>query len=453
MKYIFFLLLLLPIIAAIDVGECKSLNQSGGDYILNQSISSETTCLEINNASIILDCKGFQITAVTSGILVNDFDNVTIKNCEILGATSYSIGWMEAGNNLSIFTLDNITTPNTPMYGLFLDKSSLGGYLNFPKVTNSNMASIGISDSGDGGLPYGEVDNSILTATSGSNAAFDASSTLSLQIWTFTNDLMQPGAGTDSIVYENTAGGAGKYLKFIDCNIIGGIGQQVSSGSRSSRIYLINSSYSQWDYTAGTQGSQAYLFVQSDLVLNVSNSTSGIQNILTTAYTDADAFLTNGTTNSNGILILPVLNWYEYSGNFYSSSATDITPLSGLYEDLVVPGQKVEVLINTTYTNTSTINFTKAGVPSIFLNFLLATATTPAPTPTPTAAPAATSAIIYGGSSSRDLIVGGSISSPSPSISPLSTLATGSSGNLNLLNILFALILIAFLYFVFSKRK
>ncbi|MBT7930284.1 hypothetical protein HN698_00005, partial [Candidatus Woesearchaeota archaeon] len=90
------------------------------DYTLNQSISSAGTCLNVTASDITIDCAGNSITYGTSsgankyGVYVGNYNNVTIRNCQITESdqgnepTRYAVYY-----NAAVLQLSGTITNNT----------------------------------------------------------------------------------------------------------------------------------------------------------------------------------------------------------------------------------------------------------------------------------------------------------------------------------------------------
>ncbi|MBR9703926.1 carboxypeptidase regulatory-like domain-containing protein [Candidatus Pacearchaeota archaeon] len=99
-------LFLISAISAVRyISGCQTLSSSGETYILNQNIvqNSNSDCLKITRPNIILDCNGKSITSTRNiiGVLVDNSNSVTIKNCYIdvgSGIGGYGINIIDSDN-------------------------------------------------------------------------------------------------------------------------------------------------------------------------------------------------------------------------------------------------------------------------------------------------------------------------------------------------------------------
>ncbi|MGB9707774.1 MAG: right-handed parallel beta-helix repeat-containing protein, partial [Candidatus Pacearchaeota archaeon] len=134
---------------SIPIDSCQTLNTSGV-YTLNQSVSSNGTCFNISANDIILDCSGYtinySISAIGYGINNSDgFDNITIKNCNIVQGSSISYAYAIYGSGMANSTIQNntITTSGHYGYSIYLDSSSTNTLSN-NTITTSGSYGYGI---------------------------------------------------------------------------------------------------------------------------------------------------------------------------------------------------------------------------------------------------------------------------------------------------------------------
>jgi hypothetical protein len=101
------------------VDSCGSLDQQGY-YVLGKDINASGNCLVINNNSIVLDGKGYNITGASSGngISLSGRTNVTLKNLSVYNFT-YGIS-LSSSNNNTFFNIQSLKN----QYGLSLTLSS-----------------------------------------------------------------------------------------------------------------------------------------------------------------------------------------------------------------------------------------------------------------------------------------------------------------------------------------
>ena len=71
---------------AAEIENCGFAVNESGDYYLSQNIATTTDCLSIKASNVNLNCNFFELfgNGTGSGILVNNSDNVQIRNCRIL---------------------------------------------------------------------------------------------------------------------------------------------------------------------------------------------------------------------------------------------------------------------------------------------------------------------------------------------------------------------------------
>ncbi|MBU0615911.1 MAG: hypothetical protein KJ601_07500, partial [Nanoarchaeota archaeon] len=113
------------------ISSCTNITEPG-DYILNQSISSDGSCLRINASNVTLDCLRYNITygKTAVGYGINATENLTgivIENCDIrqgakIGNNNYGI-FFDNVNNSVIRNCTINATGITFVYGI----STVGG--------------------------------------------------------------------------------------------------------------------------------------------------------------------------------------------------------------------------------------------------------------------------------------------------------------------------------------
>jgi len=108
-----------------NITGCGILNTTGATYTLNQSISQNTTCMNITASNIILDGAGYLLsgntTDLTWSVRINSLENITIKNLreEKYGAgiyISYSVN----------VTIQNCSTNNNSLNNQWIDNNAAG---------------------------------------------------------------------------------------------------------------------------------------------------------------------------------------------------------------------------------------------------------------------------------------------------------------------------------------
>ncbi|MEM4336345.1 MAG: right-handed parallel beta-helix repeat-containing protein, partial [Candidatus Anstonellales archaeon] len=76
-------------INAVPMRECGTISNSNAVYYLARNITNDSTCLTITGSNVTVDCQGNWIHgdggAGDFGILINNGQNVTIRNCNISG--------------------------------------------------------------------------------------------------------------------------------------------------------------------------------------------------------------------------------------------------------------------------------------------------------------------------------------------------------------------------------
>ena len=133
--------------SAYEIGSCQNLTIENGNYLLNQSVSSEGTCFTISADNIVLDGQGYTInySNSTTGYGIDNsagYDNITIKNLNIVqGKAIIDYTYAIYGHNMSDSTIkDNtIATSQDEAYGIYLRSSSMN------IITNNTIATSGLA--------------------------------------------------------------------------------------------------------------------------------------------------------------------------------------------------------------------------------------------------------------------------------------------------------------------
>lgn len=138
--------------ASAVISSCGFVNASD---VLSGSISSTGTCLTLNASDVEINCLGFTITydtgagASSAGVAASSFDNITLRNCNIIDSTtggSGSIGVfysdVTGGAMVNNTIRANGTTGNI---GIFV-----GSFSDFISITNNRINSQGSGTSNIG---------------------------------------------------------------------------------------------------------------------------------------------------------------------------------------------------------------------------------------------------------------------------------------------------------------
>ena len=135
------LLLLSAVAFAVDIWDCTNLSYENTTYTLIANVYNQTpatSCFAFLADNITLDCNGYRIDqnlvphpSPTTGILINGFNNATIKNCS-LGAWGHAVNVTNSSVNIS----DTNGVKNNPYV------NCLGGCLGDLTITNPKSASV-----------------------------------------------------------------------------------------------------------------------------------------------------------------------------------------------------------------------------------------------------------------------------------------------------------------------
>ncbi len=119
---------------------CGVINET---TLLEQNISSQTTCIEINASNIILDCQGYTITYGTAGTIGNavnasGVDNITIQNCNIVeGSTDSTFNQKSA---IRLVDVNNATAYNNTIATYSLQGRGIDVVTNSGNPRNNNLS-------------------------------------------------------------------------------------------------------------------------------------------------------------------------------------------------------------------------------------------------------------------------------------------------------------------------
>lgn len=107
--------------AATNISSCQTIN-APGEYVLNQSLNSSGTCIDITSGNVSLDCKGYEIKATASSDAISvsaiNSNNTEVRNCVVSNAfrgVTLNSGYPNSVNR----TITNITAYNNT-YGVYL---------------------------------------------------------------------------------------------------------------------------------------------------------------------------------------------------------------------------------------------------------------------------------------------------------------------------------------------
>ncbi|HLD72906.1 MAG TPA: RHS repeat-associated core domain-containing protein [Candidatus Nanoarchaeia archaeon] len=121
---------------------CGTLNMPG-IYTLDKNVSSRDTCFVISSSNVTLDCVISSITYATLstgyGVYDNNFDNVTIKNCNITEGGSALSSYSLYFNSADKITIANntINTLNNNGWGIYFLSSQ------FLTIINNTVNTLG----------------------------------------------------------------------------------------------------------------------------------------------------------------------------------------------------------------------------------------------------------------------------------------------------------------------
>ncbi len=135
---------------------------------LTQSITSNDTCITIGNDSMVLDCNGYSIrynangTDNEYGILAQNRNNVTIRNCNVIDINStgtYGIGINFSNTTYSSITNSNISTNGTSyVHGISMQNNA-----SYNNISDCKIIPLGAGATSHGIVfYYNATDNNVL---------------------------------------------------------------------------------------------------------------------------------------------------------------------------------------------------------------------------------------------------------------------------------------------------
>jgi len=314
---ILFMITTLQIVSAIDVTNCGTLDIDGGNYNLQNNVSSAGTCFEIGANNLILDGQGLWINYSQSvtGYAINNsdgYDNITIKNLNIIQGNSslsyayaiYSSGMINStiiNNTIKTYSSSNSYVRNHP---IFLNLLS-----NFNNITNNTITTYGSATSSYVYLHGIKIvssdnntiqDNTIQTDSASAHGIYIGSSNTNI----FSNNTITT-SGKDAaniwIYLSNT-----NTFKNNNITSLGRFGHGIVVESSTNLNNLSNNTIT----TSGIGGFGIYLYSSSDNILSNNNIiTSGSDGYgIATRYSNSNNILNNtiltlSGTNAWGIFI------------------------------------------------------------------------------------------------------------------------------------------------------
>ncbi len=204
--WVTFLALFMPSGQAIIINSCQTITNSGF-YELNQSISGSGNCIDIQNSSIILDCKGFNIKSTNDhSIISQNENNLTILNCNL--SFSYNALGIGDSNNTKIENIESFNNTNNGLsfnriinltinnISVFYCQGIDCKALNLIELNNTIITNSITSNNGYKGFNIFDVDNLTLRNIIVENNGFITQDTLSrgismfIDVWSINRDVL-----------------------------------------------------------------------------------------------------------------------------------------------------------------------------------------------------------------------------------------------------------------------
>ena len=323
--------------ATINIRDnCGHINS---DLTLQNDVVSESTCFTINASDITLDCAGHNINysySGTKGFGINvSFNNVTIKNCNILEGTSTTIQkyaiWTEADN--VTFENNTIITTGSYSYGIYLFAGSDQNKINHNNISTTSSNAYGIHlQAADSNV----IQNNIIKSTSSNPIALRIFSTNNIFI---NNNLTSEKhyeiydnspSGTSNrytnyLIYNNSYGkikwlnnGSGSFIQNLTINVTNGqgigLGKNLFIGNNS--VALNTSAFNVGKINSSANITLKGLDLSSvNQIKKVGNFTASSSQIQSTG-TNCDGTTCTIISYSNGILKFNTSYFSSFAGNF-----------------------------------------------------------------------------------------------------------------------------------------
>ncbi|NIO20643.1 MAG: hypothetical protein GTN76_07865 [Candidatus Aenigmarchaeota archaeon] len=313
MTIIFALLNAQPVLS-VNIDNCSVLDTQGETYNLTQDIwnSTNSTCMDVQANDVILDCQGYRIDGVdggdTYGVFIVNYDNVTVRNCEISDWT-YGI-YMSSSTDDKIY--NNLITSITNRGINAFSSSNYNNFTNNTVYLNNDYGVVFLSSLGNN-FSHGNVSNN-------TNHGFWFSASNNSRIeYTYVGLNTQDGVNfvttTGNVIYESNVTSnqvRGIYLGSSSGNRIEG-GNVKSNGntgirfsqSTNNNITGVNSSLNTGYgiyFESSSNGNRVDNAIISDNTLNGLHMDSSSSNVMTgieSYANDVDGIAISASSNNN----------------------------------------------------------------------------------------------------------------------------------------------------------
>jgi hypothetical protein len=268
---------------------CGTITQN---TTLTQNVTSAGTCFTIGADNVIIDCAGYAVnygtngTANMRGVSNNGYDNLTVRNCNLIQANSSG---SDKDGIYAIGALNNVFINNTiSTSGSIADGIWLGTFSNNSVIENNTITSAYVSVFIDSGDNLRVAGNTINATSQFSYYALGLGTTNS---YVGNNEII----GAYTIAFESSAAN-----NTLHNNNLSGTGNSILINDLSDNIstnYLVyNNSFGEIRWNNESNGS---LLRTMDLV-NMNITSPGVVNINNNSIVvDTTSFGTNPTMNSS----------------------------------------------------------------------------------------------------------------------------------------------------------
>lgn len=304
-----------PNVPLVLITSCQSLDLTNTQYILQNNVSSNSTCFTINANNITLNGQGYSITYGLNGtgsqygiyILGNTttVSNFTLVEGNNSGTSKYGIYVRNTNNN----TINNIiiNTSGPSSYGIRIDSGSYNTLSNNIIITIGSADGIRMSPSNQN---YNIISNNIITTSTSSARGIYSDSSFNN---TFRNNYITTTHSTsEGIYFESGSDGNLFYDSFINASL-------------TNDIYLSYSTSGTINFTNVTLGdssgpnidtlSPSRVNVHWYLGVYVNNGSNAVENANVTAKNVSGSIIFSQLTNSTGRIPIQIVLQYWRNGS------------------------------------------------------------------------------------------------------------------------------------------
>jgi parallel beta-helix repeat protein len=326
------------------ITSCPSTINNPGIYALNQSLSSNGTCITINSTNVTLDCKGYTIMGNSTGYGISNigFKNVTVKNCVIKNFTT-GIYLYSSSNNLLTNNTANLNQCGIDLYnssnnkiisntanlnywapnsdcgnGIFLQYSSNNNIYN--NIANSNPQGIYLQSFSNNNIL---TSNTVNLNTYGIVSSSSFNNTITGNTVNLNTDgiILYPSSNNNTLISNTANFNQYSGIDFSSSNNI------LTNNTASANKYgIVLNQNSNSILTNNTANSNSYYGIWLQYASNnkiISNTANSNQYGILLQYSSNNNNITSNTLNSNsqyGIYLTGVLTGNIIYNNYFNNS-------------------------------------------------------------------------------------------------------------------------------------